>query len=213
MNPLAKRIYDVSVPIEPGMIMWPGQPDYNQEIFSAISRGGTSNVSLIRMTTHTGTHVDAPRHHFDGGATIDTISPELLIGRARLFQLGQSHHIDRELLLKLDLSNVSRVLFGTSNSALLQKREFEQDYAYISADGAEYLIEIGIKLVGIDYLSVEQYKKAGYPTHKTLLGAGLILIEEIDLSNVPAGDYELVCLPLKLKGDNGAPARVFLREL
>jgi arylformamidase len=178
----------------------------------SIAQGGSSNVSLLHIGTHTATHVDAPRHFLPGALGIDSIRPEVLIGPARLFQLPEVHHIDRNLLEGLDLKGVERLLFGTPNSAMLKQSQFEQDYIFISEDAANYLVDMRIKLVGVDYLSVDQYQDKARPAHHILLGAGVAIVEGLDLTGVPPGDYELFCLPLKIKDGDGAPARVFLRE-
>ena len=207
------KIYDISLTIYPGMLVWPGQPQVAMDTVKSIAQGGSSNVSLFHIGTHTATHVDAPRHFIPGAPSIDSIGPEVLLGPARLFQLPEAHHIDRNLLEGLDLKGVERLLFGTRNSALLKQRQFEQDYAFISEDAARYLVDMGIKLVGVDYLSVDQYQDKTRPAHHTLLRAGVVIVEGLDLTGVPAGDYELFCLPLKIKDGDGAPARVFLREI
>ncbi len=207
------KVYDVSLPIFPGMPVWPGDPPMSKDYFKSITRGDSSNVSLLHIGSHTGTHVDAPRHFIADAPGIDTTEPEVLMGLARLVHLPDEHHISRQLLEGLDLSGVSRLLLSTRNSALLRQKQFSPDYAFVDEDAASYLVDIGIKLVGIDYLSIEEFKKEGHPVHHTLLGAGVIIVEGLDLASVPAGDYELICLPLKLKDGDGAPARVFLREL
>ena len=208
-----RKIYDISLTIYPGMLVWPGQPQVAMDTVKSIAQGGSSNVSLLHIGTHTATHVDAPRHFISGAPGIDSIGPEVLLGPARLFQLPEAHHIDRNLLERLNLKGIERLLFGTRNSALLKQRQFEQDYAFISEDAARYLVDMGIKLVGVDYLSVDQYQDKTRPAHHTLLGAGVVIVEGLDLTGVPAGDYELFCLPLKIKDGDGAPARVFLREI
>jgi arylformamidase len=194
------RIYDVSLTIEPGMVVWPGDAPVAVETFTALAEGGSSNLSLLKMGSHSGTHVDAPRHFIDGAAGVDAISPDVLTGPARLFQLPRVKRIDRRVL-------------GTGNSALLGKRPLSMDYAFVTGDAATYLVERGVKLVGIDYLSIEEHGTAGHPVHHALLGAGIVIVEGLDLAAVPAGDYEIMCLPLKLKDADGAPARVFLREV
>jgi len=208
-----RKIYDISLTIYPGMLAWPGQPQVAMDTVKSIAQGGSSNVSLFHIGTHTATHVDAPRHFISGAPSIDSIGPEVLLGPARLFQLPEAHHIDRNLLERLDLKGIERLLFGTRNSTLLKQRQFEQDYAFISEDAARYLVDMGIKLVGVDYLSVDQYQDKTRPAHHTLLGAGVVIVEGLNLTGVPAGDYELFCLPLKIKDGDGAPARVFLREI
>ena len=207
------RIYDVSLLIHPGMPVWPGNPQVAKDVVKAIARGGSSNVSLLHIGTHTATHVDAPRHFIEGASGVDRLEPEVLLGKARLFQLPDVHHIDRRVLEKLDMKDITRLLLGTRNSTLLKQQELDLDYAFVSEDAARYLVETGIKLVGIDYLSIEEYQKEGRPAHNILLGAGVVIIEGLDLTGIPTGDYELLCLPLKLKDSDGAPARVFLREI
>lgn len=208
-----RKVYDISLTIEPGILVWPGDSPVTMDIVESIDRGGSSNVSLLHVGTHTATHVDAPGHFIPGAPGVDSISPEVLLGQARLFQLPDAHHIDRKLLERLDLKDVKRLLLGTRNSALLKQRQFEPDYAFVSEDAARYLVDMGIKLVGVDYLSIEQYQKEGHPTHHILLGAGVVIVEGLYLTDVPSGDYELMCLPLKIKDADGAPARVFLREV
>ncbi|MBI4284399.1 MAG: cyclase family protein [Chloroflexi bacterium] len=209
----ARKIYDVSLTIQPGMLVWPGNAPVTVDTVKALSRGDSSNVSLLHIGTHTGTHVDAPRHFIPDAPGVDNISPEVLVGPTRLFHLPQVHRLDRPVLEKLDLTGVARLLLGTHNSTLLRKQEFDSSYTFLTEDGARYLAEEGIRLVGIDYLSIEEYQKPGRPAHHVLLGAGMVIIEGLDLAGVPAGDYDLLCLPLKLKDGDGAPARVFLREL
>ncbi|MEE8583203.1 MAG: cyclase family protein [Dehalococcoidales bacterium] len=207
------RIYDVSLTIEPGMAVWPGDPPVAMESASAITEGGSSNLSRLKMGSHTGTHVDAPRHFIDGAAGVDAISSDVLTGPARLFQLPRVKRIDRRVLEGLDLEGVSRLLLGTGNSALLGKKPLSMDYAFVTGDAARYMVGRGVKLVGIDYLSIEEHGTVVHPVHHALLGAGVVIVEGLDLAGVPAGDYELMCLPLKMKDADGAPARVLLREV
>ncbi len=209
----ARRIFDVSMTIHPGMLTWPGNPPLVLERVKDIGKGDSSNVSFLQMGTHTATHVDAPRHFLPQGASVDAIDPARFVGPARLFQLGDISSVTRDILADLDLQGIKRVLLGTRNSSLLDRPSFTSDFAFISADAAHYLVELEIDLVGLDYLSVEEYQKEGRPTHHALLEAGVIVIEGLDLDAVPPGEYEIICLPLKLKGADGAPARVLLREL
>jgi len=195
------------------MVVYPGNAPVQIEEVKSIDRGGSSNVSLLHIGSHTSTHVDAPRHYLADGAGVDAISPETMVGKARLFQLGDVAYIDEKLLMQLDLRGVERVLFGTDNSRLLQHDHVHTDYAYLTGPAAGYLVEHDVMLVGVDYLSIEEYKKPGRPAHHTLLKAGVVIVEGLCLADVPAGDYELLCLPLKLKDADGAPARVILREI
>ncbi len=208
-----RRIYDVSLTIYPGMPVWPDNAPVTVDVVKSIARGSSSNVSLLHIGTHTATHVDAPSHFVQGAPSVDRIDPEVLLGQARLFQLPDVDRIDRKVLAALDLKGVTRLLLGTRNSTLLKQKEFNLDYTSVSGDAARYLVDIGIKLVGIDYLSMEEYQKEGRPTHHILLEAGVVIVEGLNLTGVPPGDYELLCLPLKLKDGDGAPARVFLRGL
>jgi len=207
------RIYDISLTIEPGMPVFPGDPGVEVEKVHDLAAGAPYNLSLLRMGTHTATHVDAPLHFIPGAAGVDRLPPEVLVGPARVVQLPEAHHVDREELEALDLEGVTRLLIGTRNSALLKRGEMELDFAYISGAASGYLVDLGIKLLGVDYLSVEEYPSEKNPTHNILLGAGIVVVEGLDLSGIPAGDYELLCLPLKIKDADGAPARAILREL
>jgi arylformamidase len=207
------KIHDISLTIEPGMIVFPGDPAVRVEKVKDIAEGASSNVSLLHMGTHTATHIDAPRHYIPGAAGVDQLPPDVLVGPARVVQLPEVHHVEKENLEAIGLKGVTRLLIGTRNSALLQRKEMELDFAYISSEASNYLVDLGLKLLGVDYLSVEEYHKDGRPTHHTLLEAGIVLVEGLDLSGIPEGDYELMCLPLKIKDADGAPARVFLREL
>jgi arylformamidase len=207
------KVYDVSLPIYPGMPVWPGDPAMSTDYFKSTGRGDSSNVSLLHMGSHSGTHVDAPSHFIPDAPGIDSTEPDILMGPARLIHLPEAHHISRRLLEGQDLAGVSRLLLATRNSALLKQNPPSMDYTFVTEDAASYLVDIGVKLVGIDYLSIEEAKKEGHPVHHTLLSGGVVIIEGLDLTGVPAADYELLCLPLKLKGGDAAPARVFLREV
>ena len=210
---MSKRIYDVSLPIYPGMIIWPGDPPFIKDVFKSIKEGSSSNISLLHIGTHTGTHIDAPLHFIHGAIGVDNIDPEVLVGKARLFQLPDVRYIDRKLLESFDLKGVSRILLGTRNSSLLKHGKLDMDYVFVTGDAARYIVDIGIKLIGVDYLSIEEPHNEGHPVHQTLLDAGIVIVEGLNLADVPLGDYELICLPLKIKDADGAPARVLLREI
>ncbi|MDP7241015.1 MAG: RpiB/LacA/LacB family sugar-phosphate isomerase, partial [Dehalococcoidia bacterium] len=206
------KVYDVTLPIHPAMIVYPGDAPVAIDTVKSIEQGGSCNVSLLHIGSHTGTHVDAPGHFIRGAAGVDDIGLDKLMGTARLFQLPGIHRISRQALAGLDLKGVTRLLLGTRSSALLDRSQVDTGSAYISDDAAVYLVELGLKLVGLDSLSVEEIHKEGHPAHHTLLDAGMVIIEGLDLAGVPAGNYELLCLPLKLKDGDGAPARVLLRK-
>lgn len=208
-----RKIYDVSLPVYSGMMVYPGDPPVEIGRYSSLDRGDAYTASCIKMGSHTGTHIDAPSHLIKDGEGIDSISLDVLVGRARLFQLEDIDCVDRYVLERLDWGGVSRVLFGTRNSALLKGKKFVTDYVYLTGDAAFHLVEKGIRLVGLDYLSIEDFHNKDFSAHLVLLRAGVVIAEGLDLSGVPAGDYEILCLPIKLKGCDGAPARVFLREI
>ncbi|MHB8793630.1 MAG: cyclase family protein [Thermoleophilia bacterium] len=206
-------IIDISVPIYSGMPFYPGDPGAEVLPSRLISEGAVANISELRLGSHVGTHIDAPKHFKDNGETVDNLALEVLVGPARVVDFtGAGSLISRENLEKAEIDGVKRLLLKTGNSALWSSKEFSKDYVSIAEDAAEYLVELGVGLVGIDYLSVERYKSDTFGVHHTLLGAGMVLLEGIDLGKVSAGEYELVCLPLKVRGGDGAPARAILIE-
>ncbi len=206
-----RRLYDISLPIESGGLVYPDNPGIHITLQQAIAAGATANVSNIEMGSHTGTHVDAPRHFFDDGAGADTLPLDVLMGPALVIEMA-SHvmAVTADHLEAHDLTHASRVLIRTRNSSFVRESTFRSDFTYLSPDGAEYLVEQGVKLVGVDYLSVEQFHSVHHQTHRTLLERGIVIIEGLDLSEPPAGMYELRCLPLRLVGLDGAPARAVL---
>ncbi|MEO7217201.1 MAG: cyclase family protein [Gemmatimonadaceae bacterium] len=207
-----KRIYDLSVPIRDGGMVYPGNPEISVSLQQSLAKGASANVSLISFGSHTGTHVDAERHFFEDGMTVDEIPLDVLMGPAVVLEFGTGvMAVTRADLEKHDLSGATRVLLKTRNSEFLtQDPHFHQDYTYLAPDGAEYLVSLGILLVGIDYLSIEQFHSGHHRTHLTLLGADVVIVEGLNLKEVTAGDYELYCLPIKLAGCDGAPARAVL---
>ena len=211
--PRAPRLVDVSVPLQPGLATYPGNPEFELQPIKRVAAGGSSNVSRIVMGTHTGTHVDAPRHFFDEGAGVEALALDLLIGRARVIDLPHRGGITEEHLAEAGLREDLRVLLRTPNSALWNSSEgFHQDYTYLTEQGAKYLVDQGVKVVGVDYLSVEQFKKPGAPAHRALLGDNVVIIEGLNLSDAEPGRYEMYCLPLRVTGADGAPARVVLKR-
>jgi arylformamidase len=206
-------IYDISVPIRTGGVVYPGNPPIAITAQQAISQGAGANVSRIDFGSHSGTHVDAPKHFFDDGAGVDSLPLEVLIGPARLIAFGDEvKSVGEADLRKRDLDGVERLLIRTRNSAWLASgsSEFHPDYTYVAPDGAAYLAGLGVKLVGVDYLSVEQFHSGHHRTHRTLLQREIVIVEGLSLSQPPPGDYELYCLPLKLAGLDGGPARAVL---
>lgn len=211
--PRAPRLVDVSVSLQPGLATYPGNPEFELQPVKRVAAGASSNVSRLILGTHTGTHVDAPRHFFDEGAGVDGLPLDLLIGRARVIDLPFRGGITERHLADAGLREDLRVLLRTPNSALWNTSDgFHQDYSYLTEEGARYLVEQGVKVVGIDYLSVEQFKKPGAPAHRALLGENVVIIEGLNLSDADAGAYEMYCLPLRVAGADGAPARVVLKR-
>lgn len=205
------RIYDVSVPIQTGGLVYPGNPEIDVELQQAVARGASANVSLIRFGSHTGTHADASRHFFDDGQPVDQIPLERLIGPARLISFPDDvRSVTADHLKSRKLDGQKRVLIRTRNSALLSKKDFVPDYTFLAPDGAQYLVDIGVELVGVDYLSIEQFHSGHHRTHKTLLAKSVVIVEGLSLSEPPEGEYQFICLPLRLVGCDGAPARAVL---
>jgi arylformamidase len=208
------KIYDVTVAISNDLPVYPGDPPIHIERTQSLEKGDVARVSLLSFSTHIGTHIDPPCHFMKDGATLDQAPLEVLIGPARVVDAGDAASIDAALLSTFDLDGVSRVLFKTRNSRLWSEtKEFQKDFVYLETDAAEALVARGVKLVGIDYLSVEKFGFDEPTTHWTLLGNDVYIVEGLDLSAIAPGDYELICLPLKIKDGDGGPARVVLREL
>ncbi len=205
------RAFDVTVPLAPGLLAYPGDPSFE---IQHLHRAGESPYSLSRMvlTTHTGTHVDAPAHFFAGGATVDQLPLEILLGKARVVELLSRERVDRADLESLDLRDDLRVLLKTRMSGQMLKPAYQEDHLYLTVDAAHYLAQAGIKLVGFDYLSVDRPGSVDFPAHHALLGAGVVVVEGLDLSEVAPGEYEMACLPLRVGGGDAAPARVVLRS-
>ena len=206
------RIYDVSVPIRERMPTWPTDPKVKIRLAMSMAQGDPVNVSSLAMGAHTGTHFDAPFHFIPSGKTVDQLDPEMLVGTCRVFEILAEDEIDVTHLRGLPLKGVTRALFKTTNSKLWATRDdFYEDFVYLTPVAAKFLVEMGVKLVGVDYLSVESYHAQGGPAHQALLGAGVAILEGLNLADVPPGDYELIALPLRIEGVDGAPARALLR--
>ncbi len=212
------KTYDVSVPITSRTPVYPGDPAVRINAAQRICDGDPANVTHLDFGAHTATHVDAPAHFIEGGRTVNDLSLDTLIGAARVVEVpGDADAITREHVGADALQGATRVLFKTRNSAFWRSdpHRFRDDFTYLDAGAAEALVAQGVRLVGIDYLSVEAMNTEDFPAHRALLSSEVVIIEGLDLSQVEAGDYELICLPLRLAdatGD-GAPARVVLREI
>jgi arylformamidase len=204
------KIIDITVPLTPDLARYPDDPPFELGATARIAEGAPFNCTRLSMGTHYGTHVDAPVHFAPQGASVDAIPLGILIGKARVVELGAIERIERADLERFDLRDDIRVLLKTRMSGQVRSRTFHENHVYLSPDAARYLVQAGIKLVGIDYLSIDRHG-AGYPAHQELLGAGVVVVEGLDLSQVEAGDFELICLPLTIVGGDAAPARVVLR--
>jgi arylformamidase len=205
------EIFDITLPIHPGMLHWGRRPEV--EIVESLSNGDSSNVTRWRLGAHTGTHVDAPAHFVDGATPIDKVSLHSLVGPAVVADLtGVSGDIGVADLVAAGVAGQRRVLLKTSNSAgPLKQTERAPSWVGLSPEAAGWLIEAGAELVGIDYLTIESHRRTDtWDAHHALLGAGVLILENADLDAVPAGDYELVCLPAKLVDADGAFARTIL---
>ncbi len=206
-------LYDISLTISPSLPVWPGDPAVELTQVAAIARGDLANVSHISMGVHTGTHVDAPHHFLDDNRTVEALPLDALTGPCYVFQFPDDvESITAEVLARTAWpAGVTRVLFGTRNSKMWARGEntFQTDFVAISEDGAHWLVEKGVRLVGVDYLSVAPYDQPR-PTHEALLRAGVVIVEGLNLAAVPRGFYDLYCLPLKIAGSDGAPARAIL---
>lgn len=205
------RIYDISVPIRSGGLVYPGNPEIDIALQQAVAKGAGANVSTIRFGSHTGTHADAARHFFDDGQTVDKIPLERLIGPALLLGFADDvRSVGATELRAHDIKGHKRILLRTRNSAFLSRKDFVKDYTYLAPDGAQYLVDQGVELVGIDYLSIEQFHSGHHLTHRTLLERAVVIVEGLDLSVPPPGEYQFICLPLRIEGCDGAPARAVL---
>ncbi|HEY6839050.1 MAG TPA: cyclase family protein [Geobacteraceae bacterium] len=205
------QIFDITVSLSDETPVFPGDPPVVLDAVTSLKRGDAANVSRLSLSTHAGTPIDAPRHYDNRGQSVDNIPLSLLVGEALVADLHGVRQIGPEHLASFPLDGVERLLLKTDNSALWNHKGFFEDYAALTGDGAQYLIKQGIQLVGIDYLSIEPFAGDGR-VHRQLLAAGVALLEGVDLAGVPAGRYELICLPLKIKEGDGAPVRAILRR-
>src|SRR5579884_983381 len=204
---------DISVPLYNGMVHWPDDPPFHREEVLQMERGDVCNVSKITSTAHIGTHMDAPHHFIKGGAGIDAMPLAATMGPARVIRIADPDLIRVSEIEPHNLQAGERILFRTRNSETSWKSpEFDKTFVHIPADTARYLADRKVRTVGVDYLSVGGFETDGPQTHEALLGGGVWIIEGLDLSGVEPGDYELICLPIKIAGSDGAPARAIIRR-
>ena len=205
---------DISLPVTAGMVHWPGDPEIQVKRIATIGPESFCNVTAISMCVHTGTHMDAPLHFIDGGASMESMPLDAVVGTARVIEIFDPVKITRIELERHALQPGERILLKTSNSARLWKtNQFLEDFVYISREAADYMAETCIRTVGIDAYSVGGFRNDLQETHVSLLGAGIWIVEGLNLEHVAPGDYEFICLPMKLIGADGAPARAVLRRL
>ncbi len=196
------------------MAHWPGDPPFSISRIQDMARGDKVNLSAVSLGAHAGTHLDAPRHFIRDGEKISQAPLDMLVGRARVIEIRDAEAITPEELAPHRIRRGERLLFKTRNSARAWKTDaFVEDYVYISDAAADLLAARGASIVGIDYLSVGSYKLGGAYAHQRLLGAGIWIIEGLDLSGAAPGRYEMACLPLRLADAEGAPARVIIRPV
>lgn len=203
---------DVSMPLRGGMARWPGDPGFRLRRTAEIASGDGLNLSRLEMSAHVGTHVDAPLHFLAEGEGIDRMPPELMAGRARVVLIEDPESVKPSDLEHLGIRRGERVLLKTRNSdAPWTEEPFREDFVYLSTEGAAFLAGAGVGLVGIDYLSVGGYRKNEIDVHRVLLSAGVWVVEGLNLMEATSGFCELLCLPLRIPGGDGAPARALIR--
>lgn len=210
--------FDITVPLRNEMPTYPGDPGVSISNWRSLSKGDAANVSHLNFGAHTGTHIDAPAHFIKGAAKIESLDLDVLIGKALVVEVPESHIvIDVDFVAQHCPSGPKRVLFKTRNSGFWSNPAgpFRTDFTYLDLSAAKKLVEQGVRLIGIDYLSIERYGQENHETHLELLSHGVIIVEGLNLTDVPPGTYELMCLPLRIhsgQGD-GSPARAILRTL
>lgn len=203
---------DVTVPVRDGMVHWPDNPPIEVRPYLAMAKGDAANVSHLSLGVHSGTHVDAPVHFIAGGMGVDAMPLDRLLGDVRVLEFSSGPAITADALRAHAPRQGERLLFKTRNSSHWRDATaFQPGFTYLSSDGARYLVDVGVRTVGIDYLSIAGMDE-GVKTHRLLLEAGVCIIEGLDLTRVEPGDWEMLCLPLRLKDGDGAPARVLLRS-
>jgi arylformamidase len=207
-------IYDISLSISESLVVWPGDPPVRINQIAHLNKGDRATVSCLEMSAHTGTHVDAPAHFIQGGIGVDALDLAALVGLALVAEAREADALTADVLAEMAIPlGAERVLFHTRNSNRWARgeREFDESFVAITEDGARWLIERNIRLVGVDYLSVGPFS-APKPVHQMLLRAGVVLVEGLNLSGIRPGMYQFVCLPLKIVGCDGAPARAILMD-
>jgi arylformamidase len=207
------KYYDISLNLSADTVRWITSIPFELHERRRISRGDTSNSSAVTMSLHSGTHMDAPFHFVPDGTTIDNLPLDLFIGPALVHEVKAEGYIKAEHVEGIELDGITRVLFKTRNSELLQRGAYDPDFVAFSVEAAEAMVAKGVKLVGLDYLSVAHAGEEQVPVHRAFLDRGVALLEGIDLSEIAPGRYELICFPIRIRGADGAPCRAVLRDL
>ncbi len=206
------QYYDITLNLSAETVRWVGSSPFELIERRRTARGDQNNSSALSMSVHSGTHIDAPFHFVPDGATIDALPLERFMGPALVYEVDTAHVITAAHVNAIPLHDETRVLFKTRNSRLLQQSAFEPEFVAFSVEAAQALVARGVKLVGLDYLSVAHHDEQ-VPVHRAFLDHGMVLLEGVDLSQVAPGRYELICFPLRLRGVDGAPCRAVLRDL
>lgn len=208
---MSEKFYDISAAIYHNMPVYPGDPRVRIRSYADVRKGHPFNGLILSLGSHTGTHVDSP-YHFDAeGITVDDLPLSTFYGSALVREVDGVDFVDEDVLSLLDIpEGTIRLLLKTSNSRLWEQTEFNEQFVHITYGGAQWLVERGIKLVGVDYISIEEFDTGEFPVHETLLKNGTIIVEGLDLRTVPTGEYTLICFPLRLTDGDGAPARAVL---
>lgn len=206
------RFYDLTLELKEDIIVYPGDPNFEMEDICSISLGDSYNISSISMGTHTGTHIDAPKHFYNESKTIDKISIDRLIGKVKVLDMGNLKEISKQDIEDFNIEEGDRIFFKTNNSKLLKNNIYSEDFVALTKDAAKYLVDKKVYTIGIDYLSIEKNNSEFNDVHLLLLEKDIVIVEGINLSDVEQGMYNFAALPLKIKDGDGAPARVVLWE-
>lgn len=207
---MSLQFWDITLPLHPGLISFPGDPPYRTAQAKSIAAGDGCNLSDLGLGSHTGTHMDAPRHFYSGGRTVDQLELEHFIGPARVLAIDASKAIRSQDLKDFAIERGEILLLKTSNSRLWSRHEFDPDFVYLSSEAARYLADIGIRTLGFDYLSIEEFENDQAPAHHILLERGIVILEGLDLRQVEPGTYRIAAQPLKLVDGDGSPVRAVL---
>ena len=207
---MPRKYYDITITMKPGMTVYPGDPQFEAAEHMCMEKGDVCNVSVISFGSHTGTHMDAPKHFYKDGLTVDKLPLEHFLGPTRVVEIRNKPEISACDLENLSIRKGERILFKTDNSFSKKEAGFNENYVHITPDAAQFLADKGVITVGIDYLSVEGYRNEVPQTHYTLLGNNIAILEGLRLDDIMPGEYELIALPLKIENGNGSPVRAIL---